>query len=62
MPQRPFGKLPSGRRLDRIKQSPNYRDGSFSNLAETKMMAEGTNYLNLMVNFFSKGVDRTSIT
>jgi L-ascorbate metabolism protein UlaG (beta-lactamase superfamily) len=59
MPQRPFGKLPSGRRLDRIKQSPNYRNGSFSNLSETKMMADGTNYLNLMVNFFSKGVDRS---
>lgn len=59
MPQKPFGKLPSGRRLDRIKQSPNYRNGSFSNLSETKMMADGTNYLNLMVNFFSKGVDRS---
>jgi len=58
MPQKPFGKLPSGRRLDRIKKSPNYRDGSFFNLAETQMMAEGTNYLNLMVNFFSKGVER----
>lgn len=61
MPQKPFGKLPSGPRLARIMKSPNYRDGRFQNLTDTKMMAEGTNYLDLMVSFFSKGVDRNPV-
>ncbi len=30
-----FGALPSGERLERVKQSPNYRDGAFQNLEET---------------------------
>ncbi len=62
MSQKPFGKLPSGPRLVRIKESPNYREGSFQNLAETIMMAESTSYLKLMANFFSKGVDRSPVT
>jgi len=62
MSQKPFGKQPSGRRLTRIKSSANYQNGVFTNLAETKMMADGTNYYDLMVNFFSKGVDRTPHT
>ena len=33
-----FGKLPSGERLERIRQSPNYRDGEFRNLQRTEMM------------------------
>lgn len=61
MSQKPFGKLPSGARLERIKESRNYRDGSFQNLAETIMMVEGTSYLKLMANFFSKGVGRSPL-
>lgn len=30
-----FGKLPEGERLERIKKSPNYKDGQFRNLLET---------------------------
>ncbi len=30
-----FGSLPSGARLERIKQSPNYRDGAFQNQEPT---------------------------
>ena len=33
-----FGKLPSGERLERIRHSPNYRDGQFRNLKPTAMM------------------------
>ena len=59
MNYKPFGKLPSGKRLDRIKSSPNYRDGSFQNLNETPMMVEGTSYVRLMRDyFFLKGIDR----
>lgn len=32
-----FGKKPSGERLERIKKSPNYRDGAFQNLEETNV-------------------------
>lgn len=30
-----FGKTPSGERLARIQQSPNYREGKFQNLEPT---------------------------
>lgn len=33
-----FGRIPRGERLERIKQSPNYRDGEFKNLHETILM------------------------
>jgi len=33
-----FGKLPQGERLERIKRSPNYRDGAFRNQSPTQMM------------------------
>lgn len=32
-----FGKVPSGERLERIKKSPNYKNGSFQNLSETSL-------------------------
>ncbi|MDP4240742.1 MAG: MBL fold metallo-hydrolase [Bacteroidota bacterium] len=39
-----FGKLPSGERLERIKKSPNYKDGSFQNQSITPVMAEDASY------------------
>jgi len=36
-----FGKLPSGKRLEKIQNSPNYRDGKFQNLSYTPDLAEG---------------------
>lgn len=36
-----FGKAPSGQRLERIKQSPNYKDGKFQNRFPTPIMPEG---------------------
>ena len=33
-----FGRLPSGERLERIRQSPNYKDGEFKNLLPTTLM------------------------
>ncbi len=47
-----FGKLPSGKRLERIKSSSNYREGSFQNLLPTEMLAEGASYPKMMVEFF----------
>ena len=47
-----FGKLPSGARLERIKKSPNYRDGAFQNLNPTPSLAEGASYSGVLKEFF----------
>lgn len=44
MSQPRFGKLPQGDRLEIIKKSPNYKDGSFQNLSHTPPLAEGVAY------------------
>ena len=33
-----FGRLPRGERLERIKRSPNFRDGEFRNMEPTVLM------------------------
>jgi L-ascorbate metabolism protein UlaG (beta-lactamase superfamily) len=48
MNQASFGKAPSGQRLKRIQQSPNYRDGSFQNLNFTPVFAEDVNKLDMI--------------
>lgn len=50
--QSKFGRLPSGKRLERIKRSPNYKNGSFQNLSETPVMAEDASYLTIGKEFF----------
>ena len=40
-----FGAEPKGERLERMKQSPNYKDGAFQNLEETPSMTEGITVL-----------------
>ncbi|QRR03702.1 MBL fold metallo-hydrolase [Dyadobacter sandarakinus] len=52
MQQPEFGRLPSGTRLERIKQSPNFRDGQFKNQSITPDLTEGSNYLKVLVKFF----------
>lgn len=47
-----FGKTPSGARLERIKHSPNYRDGQFQNLSHTPALTEGVSYWAVMKEFF----------
>lgn len=39
-----FGKIPSGARLERIQQSPNYRNGAFQNISFTPTFTEGVTY------------------
>lgn len=46
-----FGSMPSGERLERIKQSPNYRDGQFQNLSPTPMLTEGASYFSMLKEF-----------
>ena len=36
-----FGKAPRGKRLEKLKQSPNYKDGKFQNISFTPMISEG---------------------
>lgn len=50
-----FGKLPSGSRLEKIKQSANYRNGQFQNLHDTPMMtAKGGMFTVLKQFLFDK--------
>lgn len=57
-----FGKTPSGARLERISQSPNFRDGSFQNLSHTPDLTEGVSYLSVTWDFlFAKKVRQEPI-
>ena len=46
--QAQFGKISTGQRLDRIKASPNYKDGKFQNLSITPDLTEGVNYFQVL--------------
>ncbi|MCL7987276.1 MBL fold metallo-hydrolase [Sphingobacterium sp. lm-10] len=54
MQQNKFGKNPSGARLERIKHSPNYRDGQFQNLSKTTTLADGHNYFEVLYTSYIK--------
>lgn len=49
-----FGKAPSGARLERIKQSPNFKNGKFQNLSPTPTLAEGHNYFEVIYENYLK--------
>lgn len=55
-----FGKLPSGDRLERIKKSPNYKNGSFQNQSHTPVMAEDVSYFSVGKEFIFGKKDRVS--
>lgn len=57
-----FGKMPSGKRLDKIKQSPNYKNGAFQNLNFTPVMSEDANYFKIFKNFFISKSKRSKPT
>ena len=46
-----FGRLPRGSRLERILQSPNYRDGQFRNLEASPMMTGDKSRLSGILEF-----------
>jgi L-ascorbate metabolism protein UlaG (beta-lactamase superfamily) len=51
-----FGRLPAGKRLERINRSPHAREGRFENIHFTPQLTEGSNMLTVMRKFFfSKG-------
>jgi L-ascorbate metabolism protein UlaG (beta-lactamase superfamily) len=47
-----FGKLPAGERLERIKKSPNYRNGTFQNKRVTPVLAGDVNFFKVGRDFF----------
>lgn len=58
-----FGSEPSGERLEKIQQSPNYREGKFHNLSFTPNFKEGVSGFTVMKDFFfnkSKNVKPSS--
>ncbi len=46
-----FGKQPEGERLERMKQSPNYRDGTFQNQSPTRMLLSDKSRVRLLWEF-----------
>ena len=49
-----LGKNPSGKRLERIKQSPNYKNNAFQNLSHTDQLSKDTSYAKIMKDNFNK--------
>ncbi|SFQ45819.1 MBL fold metallo-hydrolase [Parafilimonas terrae] len=47
-----FGKRPYGKRLERIKASPNYKNGSFQNESYTPGITENTSMFKVLKEFF----------
>ncbi|MFD2200929.1 MBL fold metallo-hydrolase [Shivajiella indica] len=53
------GKAPSGERLAKFQQSPNFKNGKFENFTFTPMFAEGTSMMGLLYDqLFKKHPDR----
>lgn len=62
MLQPSFGRLPSGDRQKRIENSPNFKNGTFQNLEETKLLADNASYLTMVTKFFSTDSLREPVT
>ncbi|HTN38609.1 MAG TPA: MBL fold metallo-hydrolase [Arachidicoccus sp.] len=59
MRQPQFGKAPRGNRLEQIKRSPNYKDGSFHNMHFTPTITEGYSMTGVLYNFIFRKFPRT---
>ena len=62
MQQDKFGKSPGGTRLERIKQSPNFKNGKFQNLSHTPTLAEGHSWFKVLYEAYFKNKPRHSPT
>lgn len=51
MQQAQFGKRPTGKRLELLKKSPNYRNNSFQNLSHTPDLTEGVSIFSVLKEF-----------
>ena len=52
-----FGKIPNGKRTERIKKSPNYKNGKFQNLEDTPQLTSDKSFIENAYNFFFKKVE-----
>ncbi|HET9744059.1 MAG TPA: MBL fold metallo-hydrolase [Chitinophagaceae bacterium] len=52
------GKLPSGKHLEKLRRSPNYKNGAFQNLSPTPMKPDDISYWKMTREFFKKHKDR----
>lgn len=57
-----FGKAPNGERLDRIKQSINYKNNEFQNLSNTPSLTEGVSYISAIKDMLFSKVESTKPT
>jgi len=57
---KPFGKAPSGERLERFSKVKYYHDGAFRNIEETPMLADDASYTKILFEFFFKSSRRKS--
>lgn len=53
-----FGKVPSGKRLERIQQSPNYKDGKFQNIHYTPDLTKGYSMAGILFDMLFKSHPR----
>lgn len=53
-----YGKSPKGEKLERIKNSPNYKNGKFHNLSEAPDLEQDTNFIRMLKEFFFDKSDR----
>jgi len=49
-----FGKIPAGARLERMKQSPNFKNGKFQNLSKTPTLTEGVTFFDVIYDNYFK--------
>ena len=52
------GKPPSGKHLEKLKQSPNYKKNAFQNLSHTPMKPDDISYWKMTKEFFKKNKDK----
>lgn len=58
--QAKFGQSPKGERLERVKNSPNYQNGTFQNFSKTEVMTSDKSSFSVMWDFmFSKKINVT---
>jgi L-ascorbate metabolism protein UlaG (beta-lactamase superfamily) len=54
MQKKVFGKNPSGTRLEKILQSPNYKNGEFQNISPTEVSPKDVSMFTVFKDFFNK--------
>ena len=53
------GRAPSGKHLEKLKQSPNYKKNAFQNVSDTPMKSDDVSYWKMMKEFIHKNKNTT---